>query len=182
MDIVLFESKYPILFTCRTKDDIYLFICCTVTASIVQWIATKTNYDTLIALLEDKITIRDAFLGVTDEKILIEYDGENISYRIMPKKEVPDSLLPTAGEYMEAEEDEYKEELSIFRKRNEYFEYCMPKLVNLISIYSFKNRKITLDDEYYHSDLIPTTESRNIAENYRVTVPALRGEPWITSN
>ena len=27
LDTILFESKYPVLFTCKNDDDIYLFIC-----------------------------------------------------------------------------------------------------------------------------------------------------------
>ena len=27
LDIVLFESRYPVMFTCKNEHDVYLFIC-----------------------------------------------------------------------------------------------------------------------------------------------------------
>ena len=53
LDITLFESKYPVMFTCKNGKEIFLFICCTVNADIVEWIGTKTSYNTLINLLEN---------------------------------------------------------------------------------------------------------------------------------
>lgn len=45
LDKILFESRYPVMFTCRNDDDIYLFICCLVNADKIQWIGTKTNHE-----------------------------------------------------------------------------------------------------------------------------------------
>ena len=117
MDTVLFESRYPVLFTCVCGDDIYLFICCLVHASIVKWIGTRTDYDTLVGLLENQVTIRDAFLGVTEEKMLIEYDGKTVIRSCVKSGEIEECLLPTAGEYMDAEEDEFTDELANFKRR-----------------------------------------------------------------
>ncbi len=113
LDTILFESKYPVMFTCKNKGDLYLFICCLVNAEKVEWIGSRTTYDNLIDLLENKITIRDAFLNITENKIIIEYNGKETDYKIVKGNDVPDDLLPTAGEYMEAEGDEYEEEIRI---------------------------------------------------------------------
>ena len=83
LDIVLFESKYPVLFTCINENEVYLFSCCLVNAKVAKWIGTKTDYETLIKLLQNTITIREAFLSVSDEKIIIEYDGLNVQYNIV---------------------------------------------------------------------------------------------------
>ena len=77
IDTILFEERYPVLFTCLEGDRVYLVICSEVTATKVVWICTETNYDILIQLLKDEMTIRDAFLGYTDEKKVIEYFGPN---------------------------------------------------------------------------------------------------------
>ena len=58
LDTILFESKYPVLFTCKNDKDIYLFICYYVNSEKIKWIGTRTTYDNLIDLLENKITIR----------------------------------------------------------------------------------------------------------------------------
>ena len=71
MDKILFESSYPILFTCIEHRNIYLFICCVNNSDETKWIGTKTSYPNLIELLTNEITIRDAFANVTDKKFLI---------------------------------------------------------------------------------------------------------------
>lgn len=114
MDTVLFESKYPVLFTCTINEDVYLFICCMVNRQFVNWICTKIDYKTLIQLLKNEVTIRNAFLSVTDEKIIINYDGKELVAEIVNKDQVPVELLPTAGEYLDTENDEYSEEIVKF--------------------------------------------------------------------
>jgi len=95
LDTILFESKYPVLFTCKNDKDIYLFICCFVNSEKIKWIGTRTTYDNLIDLLENKITIRDAFFNVTNDKIMIEYDGKEVEYESKKFSEIPDEILPT---------------------------------------------------------------------------------------
>lgn len=153
LDTVLFESKYPVMFTCRNGEDIYLFICCLVSADKLKWIGTKTDYNTLIRLLENGITIRDAFLNVTDEKLLIEYDGRKISCAICNSEDIPDKLLPTAGEYMDAEEGEFTEEIHLFKVRNNNYEYRIKPYISSFWILSRYSENIRLSDEYFNIDL-----------------------------
>lgn len=124
-DTVLFESRYPVLFTCKNKGTVYLFICYLVNSEKIKWIGTRTTYENLIELLENNITIRDAFLNVTDHKIMIEYDGENIEYQWKESEDISEKILPTAGEYMDAEDGEYEEELAEFQERNKSVEYVI---------------------------------------------------------
>lgn len=135
LDTVLFESRYPVLFTCKDTEDIYMFICCLVNEEVARWIGTKTDYSTLIDLLENKITIRDAYLGITKDKILIEYDGKNAKYRMVSAEEIPDEWLPTYGEYMDAEVGEFEEELFAFKSRNKMFEFqIQPQISRFLSL------------------------------------------------
>ena len=126
-------GKYPVLFTCKNDKDIYLFICYYVNSEKIKWIGTRTTYDNLIDLLENKITIRDAFLNVTNNKIMIEYNGKAVEYELKKyqlefevlsetSSEIPDEILPTVGEYMDVEEGEYEEEIVEFKKRNNNIE------------------------------------------------------------
>lgn len=41
---------------------------------------------------------------------MIEYDGEKVKYEWKKSNEISDKILPTIGEYMDAEKGEYKEE------------------------------------------------------------------------
>ena len=51
--------------------------------------------------------------GFDPNIIIIEYNGKETDYKIVKGNDVPEDLLPTAGEYMEAEGDEYEEEIRI---------------------------------------------------------------------
>lgn len=159
MDTILFESKYPVLFTCKNGSDIYLFSCCLVNAKCIKWIATKTNYDTLIQLLQDKITIRESFLDVTEEIIVVEYDGNDVHYEVLKNGLVPSELLPTAGEYMDVEDDEFAEEIAVFESRNKNFEYKISPRINNFYIFTYRDEKITLSDEYFNTDFISGNET-----------------------
>lgn len=88
----------------------------------------KTTYENLIDLLENRITIRNAFLNITNSKFMIEYDGEEVQYNLKKSDEIPENILPTAGEYMDAEEDEYREELAEFKKRKYKYGVCYQTL------------------------------------------------------
>lgn len=149
MDTILFESHYPVLFTCTKGQDVYLFSCCLVNATVAKWIGTKTDYEILIQLLEDKITIQDAFLNGEKEKILIEYNGTNVQYNVVAKEQIPNELLPTAGEYMEAEEDEFTEEIATFKSRMENFEFKIILSKNRYSVLRYEAKPITLPEDYF---------------------------------
>lgn len=119
MDTILVEDKYPVLFTCRDKNDTYLFICCFVNSKVIKWIGTKIKCETLIELLKNEITIRAAFAGNYDEKLLIEYSEleENTSVKKVHPNMIPENYLPTGASYMDAEEGEFEEEIRIFSSR-----------------------------------------------------------------
>ena len=152
MDTILFESKYPVLFTCTKGQEVYLFSCCLVNASVVKWIGTKTDYEILIQLLEDKITIQEAFLSGEKEKLLIVYDGKNVQCEFVAKGQIPVELLPTAGEYMDKEEDEFSEEIAVFKSRIHNFEYKILPRKNSYCFLHYRGKTITLSDNYYCQD------------------------------
>lgn len=149
MDTILFESHYPVLFTCTQGQDVYLFSCCLVNATVAKWIGTKTDYEILIQLLEDKITIQDAFLNGEKEKLLIEYDGKEVRCNFVAKEQIPNELLPTAGEYMEAEEDEYAEEIAAFKSRIKNFEIKIVPRQSYFLFVNFKGKTVNLSEDYF---------------------------------
>lgn len=138
LDTILFESKYPVLFTCKNDEDIYLFICYLVNSEKIEWIGTRTTYDNLIDLLKNKITIRDAFLNVTNNKIMVRYDGKDVEYEFKKSSEIPDEILPTIGEYMDAEEEEYEEEIVEFQERNKNVEYVIQPRISKFLFLRYK--------------------------------------------
>ncbi len=121
---------------------VYRLFGCLVNAKIVKWIGTKTNYDTLIKLLQNKITIREAFLEVNKEKIVIEYDGQDVLYNVVDKTLVPLELLPTDEEYMNAEEDEYAEEIAEFEDRKGNLEFRIVPRINSYYVVAYRCKNI----------------------------------------
>ena len=151
LDTILFESNYPVLFTCKNGNEEYLFSCCLINAKIVKWIGTKTSFETLIQLHQNKITIREAFLN--DEMITVEYDGQNVQYRKIDKTQVPSELLPTAGEYMDAEEDEYAEEIELFETRSRSTEFKINLQNNNFYTFTYSGKDILLSDDFFNIDV-----------------------------
>lgn len=152
LDTILFESRYPVLFTCKNKEDVYLFICCLVTADKAEWIGTKTTYDNLIELLENKITIRDAFLNISENKIIIDYNGKNVGYRIEKSSDIPENMLPAAGEYMDAEDGEYAEEIAMFKRRNDNIEYVIKPRINRFWAFRYRGESILVPGDAFSTD------------------------------
>lgn len=125
LDKILFESRYPVLFTCVSDGKVYLFSCYLVSHEYVKWLGTETNYQILIDLLQDKITLYDAFYHNVDKKILIEFDGMNVRCSKQSRDIIPQQYFPTQGEYMDVEGDEFIEEITEFKLRRDYCEFII---------------------------------------------------------
>ena len=153
MGKILFGSKYPVLFTCENEGNVYLFICCLANSDKLVWIATQTDYKNLIDLLENKITIRAAFLNVTDKKMIITYDGQKVECKEESYSSIPMNYLPTEGEYMDAEDDEYKEELVEFRKRCSRVEFTIKPRRNSYWTLDSMAKVVEIAEDYFNMDL-----------------------------
>lgn len=86
-------------------------------AITIKWIGTETDYQLLIELLENRITIREVLLHGKEEKLFVQYDGKQGWVEFLDKEQIPHELLPTTGEYMNAEDDEFLEEITYFKKK-----------------------------------------------------------------
>ena len=120
IDKVFFENYYPILFTCiNEKGGIYICVCCQADSNIRKWLITETSPKTLIDMLSNKITIRDSFLKDKGPKFTIIYNMIDKYFEI-EENNLKDwdsegsTDLPTVGEYIDAEEDEFCEEIAYF--------------------------------------------------------------------
>lgn len=121
LDKIFFESYYPILFTClNEKNDVFLCVCCQADLNVRKWLITDVSPKTVIELLSNKITIRDSFLKDRGSKYTIIYNMENKNFQIEENNiedwdEEKSIDLPTSGEYMDAEEDEFLEEIEYYK-------------------------------------------------------------------
>lgn len=140
IDKILFEASYPILFTCvNDKEDLFLVVCCQNNKDGKKWLLTQTREKIIIDMLEDKISIREAFLKNSESQITVllkekfevrehcELDwGENSIY------------LPKKGEYMDADPGEFDEEIDYYQRK---FESKLSMLYHkpFVSICTYEN-------------------------------------------
>ncbi len=116
-DKVLFEANYPILFICKNeKKQLFLCSCCRNNGDERKWIITKTVPSTIVKILKDEITLREAFLEFKDIQysITMMYNNSNT---VIEKNNINDwheeysIFLPDKDEYMDVEEGEFDDEI-----------------------------------------------------------------------
>lgn len=117
IDKIIFESYFPIIFTCKDdKNNIYMCVCCQNNEKGIKWLIGKTDSKSIIKVLEDKITIRELLLYNSEEHISIEYiNGDyNVEYNNSDWKE-NSIYLPKKDSYIYADEGEFDEEIKYFQ-------------------------------------------------------------------
>ena len=115
MYMVFVESLSPILFACRDNAaNVYICSCHCQNAEKCEWIISPTTYERLIDLLTDKLSIREIFLvgSATAYVATLFANTKNVEISERTLIEL-NTLLPTAGCYMEADPDEFSEELAV---------------------------------------------------------------------
>lgn len=87
------------------------------------------------------------------KKLLIEYGGpeKSVSAKIVTENMIPENYLPTSGEYMDAEEDEFKEEIQTFSSRIRNYKFEIQPKVKLLWFIEPCKKTVALTDEYYNS-------------------------------
>lgn len=115
IDTVLFESYYPILFTClNEKKELFICVCCQANKNGKKWLLTQTTPQTMIDMLKNKITLRDVFFKFPEVQFTILSNGEKKEIREKDRNDwdYDSSIsLPDKGEYMEAEDGEFVDEI-----------------------------------------------------------------------
>lgn len=119
IDRVLFESYYPILFSCITGDkEHFICVCCQNNKKGEKWLIGKTNPNNIIEMLEDNITIRDLFLNHTSLKITVnkKIDGEMKLYYNNKDWKKDSIYLPKPASYIDSEEGEFDDDIEYYRR------------------------------------------------------------------
>lgn len=127
MDKILFESYFPIIFTCiNDTKDIFICVCCQNNENGCKWLLGKTDGSSIVKMLRDEITIRQLLLEYSIEKISVSYVENEyaIDYNSADWNE-DSSYLPKEDSYMYAEEGEFEEEISYFSSINDCVPYNM---------------------------------------------------------
>ncbi len=116
VDKILFESYFPIVFTCiNDNKDIFIVVCCQNNEKGCKWLLGKTNGMSIVKMLRDEITIRQLLVDYSAGRISVDYVENNYSIAFNNSDWNKDSLyLPKEDSYMDAEEGEFEEEIHYF--------------------------------------------------------------------
>lgn len=143
IDQVIFDGPYPILFIVKQNNNLYLFICHSFENCNIQWIATNITPDTIINLLINNISFREAFLNNSNKKYILSYDGKTVTCSIVDAKCVPENYLPPKNEYLDAENGEYEDLI-------QYYSECIIRQICIrsASITRRRKKRATVDARY----------------------------------
>ncbi|MDO4266460.1 MAG: hypothetical protein Q4C63_08400 [Eubacteriales bacterium] len=115
-DRILFETNYPILFTCKNNvNQIFICVCCQNNAKGCKWLVGKTDAGSVIRMLKDEITIRELICNHSSGKLSVDYF--NMEYRTEYNNSDWDSnsiYLPKEDSYMFAEEGEFDDDIAYY--------------------------------------------------------------------
>lgn len=118
MDKILFQAGYPVLFTCTdSARDLFICVCCQNNEQGVKWLASRTNSAEIVKLLKNELTIREAFTNETVERFSVNsMNGEKMRVVKDDRNDwTEDSIyLPKANEYLDAEPEEFEEEIRYY--------------------------------------------------------------------
>jgi len=121
VDKILFESYYPILFTCvNEKRELFLCLCCQANREGKKWLITRTSPRTIIKILTNEITLRESFTQYKDIQftVFLNPEGTQIIANNTSDWDYHNSLLlPDEGEFMDAEKGEFDEEIAYYDKQ-----------------------------------------------------------------
>lgn len=134
IDQIFVEYIYPVLFTCIDEsDNLYIVACYSADAEKAEWIIAETSPEDVIKLLTNKLSIREMFMKSVCWTA-IQYAGAE--YPTCTKTafaNLDPKVLPTAGEYMDADPDEFDEEIKLMKKRER--DYCGETVYSNVNIF-----------------------------------------------
>lgn len=124
-DKILFESYFPIIFTCiNDNKDIFIGVCCQNNEKGCKWLLGKTNGISIVRMLRDEITIRQLLLECSSGKITVDYveNGYVVAFNNSDwDKDSP--YLPKEDSYIYAEDGEFDEEIDYYLLLDHHVQY-----------------------------------------------------------
>lgn len=120
VDMILVDYQYPVLFTCIDEDkNMYIATCFHVDAEKQEFLIAKTEPEAVKELLTDKRTIRNIFPdkeGTVYVVTVHKWSEEPMIVESMAA-DVNSHYFPSCGIFMDADDGEFDEELSILNAR-----------------------------------------------------------------
>lgn len=118
-DIVLVDYIYPVLFTCVDNyGQTYIVTCYLADGRTKEWIIARSDPDRIIDLLQDKISLRDIFLNTSLWQAVLKAGETTPSVTPVCVENLAPCILPTPGEFMDADPNEFDNEIKVLSERN----------------------------------------------------------------
>ncbi len=116
IDKILFESYFPIVFTCLNEEkDVFIVVCCQNNEYGCKWLLGKTDALSIVRMLRDEITIRQLLLEYSSGRVSVTYMENEYEIAYNNSDWDDNSLyLPKDDSYMNAEDGEFEEEIKYF--------------------------------------------------------------------
>ena len=107
---VLVEYVYPLLSVLKDSAGNRYLCMCFDTRGTQQWLIAPISPSNLIKLLTNRLTLKDSFVKDTETVVYAfrNYETKTDSFLPMAAEKVPQEYLPEAGEYLDAEPDEWE--------------------------------------------------------------------------
>lgn len=136
IDKVIFESYYPIIFTCKNeRNEIFICVCYQHNKDGYGWLVGKTQAHSIVKLLRDEITLRDLVDKYSTDKYKVSLvDGEyDIKYEADTWTDK--ACLPKEDSYLDADDGEFDEEIEYFASMSipKYSEDSFREIVQAVS-------------------------------------------------
>ena len=104
---VLTELLYPFLFSCSDESgNTYLCSCYQKDGDSARWLLTRVEEETVSRMLNDEITMREAFLvdGNSLYTMILRSNTSDYEVEQYTRDTLPEDILPTAGYFFGKEE------------------------------------------------------------------------------
>lgn len=100
LDYIFMEDGYPLLFTCKSKDKLYICVCRTLSPK-QKWVISETNVEILEKMVRKIIPIRSAFKLLNAHSWIITWSKEtDHEYSDFPTSELNDQELPSYNVFL----------------------------------------------------------------------------------
>lgn len=108
---VIVEYVYPLLSVLKDSSGNRYLCMCFDTRGSQQWLISPISASNLIKMLMNRLTLKEAFVKDTGTVIYAyrNYETREDSFEQMASDKVPTEYLPEAGEYLDAEPNEWEE-------------------------------------------------------------------------
>lgn len=128
MDYIFFENGYPVLFTCKNDERMFLCVCRTIIDE-QKWVIAEIGLNTLVELMENKISIRDAFKKDNINACIVHWTKNNPieKYDVVVPEKISDGDLPEEDIFL----DDYEESIEYLTEiKNRIGEYLYVEYSN----------------------------------------------------